>query len=340
VGGPRIYASGPLLDGPASTMKAMSETAGEIGDGPLDQLIPILVSDSASAATAVNTLADEGVDFVKLYQRLPPEAFRAAVAKARERDVPVAVDLGTVFAFGLEGSYVDIVDAAKAGVTSIEHLSGLALAYERRGGDVFARPLDEQILSEVAADILATGVAAVPTLAIFDQQSTSSTLDIEGLPGSHLAPAFEGFWEMRRQWAAARPDAVEADRDLARALLRKLHRGGMTIGAGSDLPAGPGMVPGGALHLELEALVEAGLTPTEALQAATANAAAILQRPDLGHVRSGAMADILIVEGDPTRDIAATRNVQRVWLGGVEVDLDSAWNRVEEELAREMARHP
>lgn len=334
--GPRVLASGPLLDGPASTMTQMSPTAGSIGEHPLDQLVPVLVDDSIAAARAVGVLAENGVDFIKLYQRLPRGAFMAAVAAAHARGLPIAVDLGMIFTGGLHGSEIDIVEAADAGVSTLEHLSGLALAYQRRGGDPLDPPHDPEIIDEIARELLRKDVAAVPTLATFVQLADSTALSSQEVPGADLRAYFEPHWQGIRAMAKDRPQSVKADQALTRALLERLHDGNMLIGAGSDLPAAPNMVPGGALHLELEALVTAGFSPTEALLAATTNAATILGLEDVGHLREGARADIVIVDGDPTRDITASRRIQSVWFGGTEVDLEGAWARTASALEAAM----
>jgi imidazolonepropionase-like amidohydrolase len=73
---------------------------------------------------------------------------------------------------------------------------------------------------------------------------------------------------------------------------------------------------------ELELLVESGLTPMEALTAATATAAGFLYRSDeFGTLRPGLKADLVVLNGDPSREISAVRNVNRVMVGGVWIDL-------------------
>lgn len=105
----------------------------------------------------------------------------------------------------------------------------------------------------------------------------------------------------------------------------------MLIGAGSDLLAAPYMLPGAALHQELEALVAAGFSPDEALQAATSNAAAILGHEEFSNLRRGARADVLVV-GDPTQDICDTRRILAVWKDGKKVEIEQAWRAVEAHL--------
>jgi imidazolonepropionase-like amidohydrolase len=143
---------------------------------------------------------------------------------------------------------------------------------------------------------------------------------------------------MARQMAEQGNEALEGDLRLVEALFRRLRDGGVTIGAGSDVPAAPGMVPGWGIHQELEALVLMGVTPVEALRAATHEASGILGQGDLGHLDAGARADFVVVRGDPTQEITDTRQVEAVWLGGRAVDLEEAWTMVAErfEAAMEM----
>lgn len=101
----------------------------------------------------------------------------------------------------------------------------------------------------------------------------------------------------------------------------QLKRAGVPILAGTDAP-NPGTAHGVSLHRELELLVQAGLTPTEALAAATSVPARIFALAGKGAIAPGSRADLLLVEGDPTRDITATRNIVGIWKNGVRFDRD------------------
>lgn len=109
----------------------------------------------------------------------------------------------------------------------------------------------------------------------------------------------------------------------ARDSVRRLHEAGVPIMAGSDAnadPTTPFSPPHGeSLHTELELLVDAGLTPVEALRAATGRAAEVFGLADRGAVEPGRRADLLLVDGDPTADIRATRRITGVWVGGARV---------------------
>jgi imidazolonepropionase-like amidohydrolase len=101
--------------------------------------------------------------------------------------------------------------------------------------------------------------------------------------------------------------------------VRKLKAAGVPILAGTDA-INPGTAHGASIHRELELLVAAGLSPSEALAAATSVPAAIFGLPDRGRIVPGARADLVLVDGDPTTDIKATRRIVGVWTQGHEID--------------------
>jgi len=106
-----------------------------------------------------------------------------------------------------------------------------------------------------------------------------------------------------------------------------LVEAGVTLLAGSDVASMNGTTSQGvSLHRELELLVLAGLTPTQALTAATATTADAFQLTDRGRIRTGATADLLLVRGDPTVDVTATRDIVGVWRSGTRVDRDVEGN--------------
>jgi imidazolonepropionase-like amidohydrolase len=138
-------------------------------------------------------------------------------------------------------------------------------------------------------------------------------------PVGFSAGALESWQVMNDAAMAARVDNV-----------RRLHAAGVTILAGSDSQSGVFAGPG--LHRELANLVRAGLTPAEAIRAATLDPARFLTRsdtPDFGSVEVGQRADLLLVDGDPTLDVAALSAIQLVLLDGVPIErtpLDNSAN--------------
>jgi imidazolonepropionase-like amidohydrolase len=100
---------------------------------------------------------------------------------------------------------------------------------------------------------------------------------------------------------------------------RALHTAGIPVLAGTDAP-NPATAHGVSLHEELQILVQAGFSPEDALHAATALPAATFHLGDRGHVQPGDRADLLLVTGDPTRDIRDTLLIDRIWKNGYPVD--------------------
>ena len=271
----------------------------------------------ANARTAVDDLHRAGVDFVKVGDTVPPDAYRAVVDQARRHGLPVAGHLPVG---------VGAADAALAGQRSIEHFGsarfhGLLLASSSEEGPL-ARRVQE--LLEAAR----RGEAAADTH-LFRGDLTGPLADSFSL--AKAAALFRTFAErdiaqvptlvaMRSIWDAQASDMAEHDRraaervwDLYREMVRLMRDAGVSILAGSDLEP-----HGGSLHQELELLVEAGLSPAEAIAAATSEAAAFLGLiDDVGTVEAGKRADLVLLDGDPLADIRNTRRIAAVMVGGV-----------------------
>ena len=125
--------------------------------------------------------------------------------------------------------------------------------------------------------------------------------------------------QMRKQAAMSFPPTKGASCEGTRDAVRQLARAGVPILAGTDAP-GPGSAYGASMHGELELLVGAGLTPVQALTAATSAPARAFRLADRGVIAPGKRADLVLVDGDPTRDIIATRRIVGVWKKGVAVE--------------------
>jgi hypothetical protein len=310
---PRVVPSGPLLDGERAVIGGLRGPF----DGPMGDLFGVKVLTPDEARAAVDTLVRRGTSVIKLYEQLDPLVYRAAAERARQHGAPTMTDLGMASTRGLSGSEVDALQAIGAGVGSIEHASGYALAYRRLGGDPSVVPFDPALIDRMARATVDAGVAVVPTFSVFYAFADDVT-DVAGLPATHsINPDMLAFFE---DGAARRTDASRArsllSYQMASAVARRVRDLGGLVGAGSDSPAGVFNVPGGALHRELELMVREGATPLEALHGGTGVAARILGRNDIGVLEAGRIADILVVDGRPDEDILATRNVRSVIQGG------------------------
>ena len=304
--GPRLYLSGEALTG-----------APPVWPGQIE------LTTAAAAAEAVNRLADAGVSQIKLYTHTTREIMEAVVQRARERNVPVTAHLG----------YVDAITAAKLGVTALEHLSGIVeatvadpapyyAAHEQfpAGWITFLRgwaKLDSSSLDRAAATLAGSRVTLVPTLV--QSETYARVLDTtyaNGLDLSAVTAAEREAWnlpDLVRRYAITPADVpvlAESRRKQDLFLRRFLANGGRVV-TGSDSP-NQLLVPGASLHEELGLLVRAGLTPAQALAAATSAAAQLLNADTLGVLREGAVADFLVLSADPLADIANVRSLESV----------------------------
>lgn len=239
----------------------------------------VQVLDSAAAGDAVRAQVAAGWSWIKVYTQLTPPAYHAIMAAARAAGIPVV---------GHVPLRVDIHDALASGQRSIEHLTGYDRAVSRTGraGTWGWTDADTSRYPALVAATLAAGTWNCPTLAIFVK-----------LAEQHPAAERPGIIERRRQF------------------VRALSRAGAHLLAGTD--AGIEIVaPGTSLHDELAELVAAGLTPYQALRAATVEAAAFLGRPELGRIGVGAAADLLLVTGNPLEDIGQAARIEGMVLHG------------------------
>jgi imidazolonepropionase-like amidohydrolase len=173
---------------------------------------------------------------------------------------------------------------------------------------------------EVLALARSHGAFVVPTLSILVRAGAlrGRALAIDARVAPYLPVAARA--SLTRA-SVVLPGATNDDRH-ALAAVAALDRAGVPVLVGSDA-SNPGVAAGATVHGELSLLVHAGLTPTAALRAATSAAADAFRLADRGRIASGARADLVLVDGDPTVDIAATRAVVGVWHAGTRVDRET-----------------
>lgn len=204
------------------------------------------------------------------------------------------------------GTIAAVVTAAHAaGLTTVAHVvsAGTLRTAVEAGVDVVTHTaLTSELGPEVERLIAERPVAIIPTLAMMDGVAQA----IGGKPMFRLLSLVVPAMRMRYRHAEA--------------TVRAFRRAGRPVLAGTDAnadPRTPFQPPhGAAMHDELRRLVAAGLTPAEALRGATALAAATFGLTDRGAIEPGRRADLVLVAGDPTRDITATRDIRAVWIGG------------------------
>ena len=213
------------------------------------------------------------------------------------------------------------IDAAhKAGKLGVVHVSRLrdGKAAINAGADglvhIFGEPTDAAFVA-AAKKRKAFVIPTLSVLATIARADEGRTLGEDARLVPWLAKAQADSLKASFGPGEAKP-AVLAD---AIANVRALHAAGVDILAGTD-SGNPGTAHGASMHGELELLVRAGLTPSEALAAATSVPARRFKLGDRGRIAPGLRADLFMVEGDPTRDIFATRAIAGVWKNGYAVE--------------------
>jgi imidazolonepropionase-like amidohydrolase len=281
---PRCFVAGPHLDSPPHAY-------------PRDAFA---VTNAAEVRAAVNRFVDEGASHIKVYFRLPVDLMRVACETAHARGVPVTAHL----------ELVDADAAIRAGIDGIEHITsfGTALA-ERADAEKFrdavrhdneARRLGRyELWSKLDLErspgvqplielIVKRRIVISPTLAVFERRAgDKGVTDVEA----------RGYENMLR-------------------FVRLCHHAGATFVVGSHSSV-PKAERGGAYQREMELLAECGLMPGEVIAAGTLNNARFFRtEARLGSIEAGKLADLVLVEGDPWRDIRGLRQVRRVMLNG------------------------
>lgn len=260
---------------------------------------------------------------------------RAIIDEARTFNVTVSGHLGMA----------DAVTAAKTGISAIEHLTGIPEAVSRNrssllaahyrgflpGWTAFERSwadLDPSTLRQVASRLAEEKVILVPTLVLHE---TLSRLDDRAtLRDPVLAAVPEAArqdWDVlgminRAGWSESDFVAFRGARPVQDLFLRIFAAAGGRIAAGTDSPSQL-LVPGFSAHREMELLVGAGLSPREALRAATRNGAVLLGVDSLGLLAPGKVADLIVLTKDPLVDIRNTRAIEAVMSRGRLLDADS-----------------
>jgi imidazolonepropionase-like amidohydrolase len=262
------------------------------------------------AAEFVAARFAEGADYLKIVVDdggsglpvLDEATLRAVVEAARERKRVTVAHIGDTWA---------VAQALSAGVDTFTHV-----------------PTDEPLPERLVVDAAERGTACIPTMAILemaDPEGKGRAFAQDERISRYLPQAVRDGIERGRDGLPLR--AFDGDRNFVAHVLesvRRLHEAGVPLLAGTDANNAPGracpVVHGASLHREMELLVAAGLSPSQAINAATAAPARHFGLADRGRVAPGLRADLLLVAGDPTVDITATRDLRGIWRGGIRFD--------------------
>jgi len=318
--GPRMFTSGAMIDGTPATYSNATGVAN---------------------ATEVRHAADQrrlaGADYIKVYTRITPTLLRALADEARGLQLPIAAHLGKT----------DALTAARMGVVSLEHMAGVVQAASRnpavyyRAHDRFLSgwtteekgwaTLDSASLARTARALAQTKVAIVPTLVVHEMLSRLDNPVLLTRPGMEDVPndaeSVRSVASLLRRtgWKPRDFQAFRRARARQNLFVREFRRAGGVIAAGTDA-ANQLLIPGFSEHEEMTLLVDAGLTPLEAITSATRRGAQLLKADSLGVVAPGKVADLVVLNGNPAQNIAATRSIAWVMTRGRVVWPDSLRN--------------
>lgn len=292
--GPRIFTTGPHIDGERPAYPADS----------------VVARDAEEARRFAELSVQQGATALKIYFRLPFASARAVIDVCDAKHIPCTAHLELLnarelFAAGLHG----VEHITSLGVSVVPRIDGeayrqavLANNDARRDGRyrLFAGADLDGPEARALYEVLRTRKPWLdPTLAVFERRADRPPSDVK----RELVPVLvAGFAKMKQLTKRASAEGAR-----------------VVLGGHSAVPfAARGEAP----WRELELLVESGLSPLEAITAATGTGAAFLYRGDeFGRLRSGLKADLVVLGGDPSRDISAIRTVQRVMVAGQWIDV-------------------
>jgi imidazolonepropionase-like amidohydrolase len=307
--GPRIFTAGPYFDNDPS------------------QVTWIKGVKTPEEALAQFERWKGRVDYIKFYTRITEPEFRIVVNAARKSGIPTTGHLGSITA----------TRAIELGINGLEHgifaMSELTKA-DSQGSQAAAcalgdLDLNSPLVENLVASIVKNRVAIDPTVVVFQlsppifEPVTPDWLkylsaDAQAHQTRLLSNATAAL--SAGEGASA---AIECQRRALQSQLRfikKIHDRGGILTTGTD-PVSPRLIPGYGLHRELKNFVNAGLTPVQAITAATLNAAIALRREkDMGTIEPGKLADLVVIGGDPAARIEDLGKTEIVFKAGVQYD--------------------
>lgn len=296
---PRFFTSGPSLNGNS-------------------------VTSAAQADEMVRAQKLAGYDFLKLHPGLTKENFAAIVKTAKEVSMPFA---------GHVSYDVGVWRAIDAGYATIEHLDGFIeslvpgienISEQENGifGLYSAAKADESKIPALMKALREKNIWVVPTQSLAERWF-SPHKDADAYRNDaemkYVTPAMLNNWVNAKKNLEKQPQYNAQSTEHFIALRRKLIKAcadnGVGLLLGSDAPQ-VFDVPGFSVHHELKYMVDAGLTTFQALQMGTVNVGKFYNNPDMGVIRKGALADLILLNGNPLADINQTKNIEGVLVNG------------------------
>jgi imidazolonepropionase-like amidohydrolase len=318
--GPHIYACGPLLDGPKPMWPGS-----------------IAISTPEQGRQAVRDLKQKRADFVKVYSLLPREAYFAIADESKKVKLPFA---------GHVPDSVTPEEASDAGQASEEHLLQIveacsdrealkkkmaelreagATPIERRRAyiETMLATFDGKKADALFAKFVKNNTWITPTVIVWQNNASFEDDSARYADRMKYLPRYiREYWDPKNNahLKGRSPERLAAEKLLVKKYLEviaTMQRAGVKLMTGSDFGANPLLFPGWGVHDEIALLVRAGLTPMEAIQAATRNPAAFLGLDrSVGTIEKGKLADMVLLSANPLEEINNTRKIAAVFLQG------------------------
>lgn len=305
--GPRIFTSGPMLDGPKPRFPSS-----------------LAITTPEDGRRAVGELKRRGADFIKLQSLIPREAVFAIADEAKKQDI------------AFEGHVPDAVKASEmseAGMKSFEHLIGIFEGSSPNEEDFLKGGKTEKKFLVTHDPARAAALARLlaknqtwqcPTMVWERGGNLMDATDFAKDGRARYAPAgwknitWKRFTDEILQGYGADDLATRKkfiDKELE--VVQLMHKAGVPFLAGTDTPPGVYIFPGFSLHEELQRFVAAGFTPLEALQTATLNPARFWgMEEQIGTIEKGKLADLVLLNANPLEDISNTQKIAAVFVNG------------------------
>ena len=298
--GPRFITSGPSLNG--NSVKTRED-----------------------ATTMVKDQKKAGYDFLKLHPGITKENFAAIAATAKEVGIPFA---------GHVSFDVGVWRAINAGYATIDHLDGFVeslvpgienMKEQETGlfGLFLADKADESGIQKLTDSLRNHHIWVVPTQALaerwFHPAKDPDALGKEPEMKYMDVNTVNNWINTKKNLLNNpnyKPATVTRLIEIRKKLINACNKNGVGLLLGSDAPQ-VFDVPGFSIHHELRYLVDAGLTPYEALKTGTVNVGKFLNREDIGVIKAGAVSDLLLLNGNPLTDISQAHNIEGVMMGNL-----------------------